>query len=246
MPDDQLTGLDRWILGQFSQLEAAVAKAYDAYEFHVVYQRLSQFAAVELSAIYHDVVKDRLYTDAANSHRRRSTQTALFRMVKGLCQMLAPILAFTSDEAWELIPGESARSVHETDWKPSDFAVPESEGVLWKQLFAIREQALPVLEQARQAKQIGKALEAQIVIEGTAEALDAVPAQGEALRELLNVSQLTFETVATAQPTATLKINSAKAAGRKCERCWHWEADVGSHTAHPTLCGRCATAVTKA
>jgi len=93
VPDAQLTGLDRWVLGEFAKLEAAVAAAYDAYEFHVVYQRVSQFAAVELSAIYHDVIKDRMYTDAANSPRRRSSQTALHRMVTRLSQMLAPLLA---------------------------------------------------------------------------------------------------------------------------------------------------------
>src|SRR6185295_10522217 len=103
--DAQLTGLDRWLLGEFARLEAEILPAYDAYEFHVIYQKVSQFAAVELSAIYHDVVKDRLYTDAANSPRRRSTQTALHRMVTGLCHILSPILAFTTDEAWEFLPG---------------------------------------------------------------------------------------------------------------------------------------------
>jgi len=112
LPDDKLTGLDRWILAEFGKLEAEVIAAYDAYEFHVVYQKLSQFAAVELSAIYHDVVKDRLYTDAANSPRRRSTQTAVHRLVSGLCRLLSPILAFTADEAWEFIPGKTTESVH--------------------------------------------------------------------------------------------------------------------------------------
>ena len=241
MPDERLTGLDRWILGEFGRLETEAMQAYEASEFHVVYQRLSQFTAVELSAVYHDVVKDRLYTDPADSPRRRSTQTALHRMVTGLCQMLAPILAFTADEAWEFIPGQSGRSVHASDWKARGLVPSAEEQALWKQMFAIRTQALPVLEEARQAKQIGKALEAQLILEGTPEALDAVPAQREALRELLNVSQLTIETVAGAGPT--LKINSSRAAGRKCERCWHWETDVGAHAAHPTLCGRCVAAV---
>jgi isoleucyl-tRNA synthetase len=244
VPEDKLSGLDRWILGEFGRLEAEVLRAYDAYEFHVVYQRLSQFAAVELSAVYHDVVKDRLYTDAANSPRRRSTQTALHRMVQGLCQMLAPLLAFTADEAWDFIPGRQGESVHQTEWKPGGLALPEAERLRWKQLLAVREQALPVLEQARRAKQIGKSLEAQLIIEGTAEALDALPAHGEALRELLNVSQLTIETVAGGGPNTPLQIDSAKAAGHKCERCWHWETDVGAQVQHPTLCGRCVAAVT--
>src|SRR5205085_5856872 len=116
LPDEKLTGLDRWILGEFAKLEAQVMAAYDAYEFHVVYQKISQFAAVELSAIYHDVVKDRLYTDATSSVRRRSTQTAIHHLVSGLCQMLSPILVFTADEAWEFIPGKSRESVHLATW----------------------------------------------------------------------------------------------------------------------------------
>src|SRR6202044_2341193 len=117
VPDDRLTGLDRWILGEYSKLEKEVVEAYDKYEFHVVYQKVSQFIAVELSSIYHDVIKDRLYTDAANSPRRRSTQTALHRLVTGLCTMLSPILAFTADEAWEFVPAVSG-SVHGALLKP--------------------------------------------------------------------------------------------------------------------------------
>src|SRR5256885_14829652 len=95
--DASLSGLDRWVLDEFASLGRAVAAAYDAFEFHVVYQRITQFAAVELSAIYHDVVKDRLYTDPPNSQRRRSTQTALYRIVVDLCKLLSPILSFTAD-----------------------------------------------------------------------------------------------------------------------------------------------------
>jgi isoleucyl-tRNA synthetase len=244
VPDDQLTGLDRWILSEFSKLETEVLQAYDDFEFHGVYQRLSQFAAVELSAIYHDVVKDRLYTDPANSSRRRSTQTALHRMITSLCQMLSPILVFTADEAWEFIPGEGGQAVHETAWRPGGLTWREADRALWKQLLAIREQALPVLEQARQAKQIGKSLEAQLVIEVGADALDVLRDRAEDLRELLNVSQLSLGAVAGAAPSAPSLINSVKAAGQKCERCWHWESDVGASVQHPTLCARCVAAVT--
>ncbi len=244
VPEESLTGLDRWILGEFAALQSEVARAYDAFEFHGVYQRLSQFAAVELSAIYHDVVKDRLYTDAAGSLRRRSTQTALHRMVRGLCQMLAPILAFTADEAWEYIPGEQNRSVHESEWQPVSLVRPPEEQRLWEELLALREKALPVLEQARQAKLIGKALQARLTFAGTAQQLGAAAAQPEALRELLNVSQINLQP--GADPGGALTILPAKAAGSKCERCWHWETDVGVVAAHPTLCGRCVGAVNAA
>ncbi len=165
--DDKLTGLDRWILGEFSKLEKEIIEAYDKYEFHVVYQKVSQFIAVELSAIYHDVVKDRLYTDAANSPRRRSTQTALYRLVTGLCKMLAPILVFTADEAWEFVPAKPGDSVHLADWPTSNFILPEAEQAAWKNLFELRELALPELEKARQAKTIGKALDARLSLAGS-------------------------------------------------------------------------------
>src|SRR5215469_16775419 len=133
VPDDKLTGLDRWILAEFSRLMNEVIEVYDKYEFHVVYQKVSQFIAVELSAIYHDVIKDRLYTDAANSHRRRSTQTVLHRLVTGLSQMLAPILVFTADEAWEFVPGGKG-SVHQGDLTQIGFALSADEIKKWEWL----------------------------------------------------------------------------------------------------------------
>jgi isoleucyl-tRNA synthetase len=257
VPDDALTALDRWVLDQFSRLEQEVVRACDDYEFHVVYQRISQFLAVELSAVYHDVVKDRLYTDPANSPRRRSTQTALHRMVAGLCKMLAPFLAFTADEAWEFVPGKTVASVHELDWQPLSFELPEAERKTWRHLFALRELGLAELEKARQAKLIGKALEAKVLLRiptpapgsrppeaGAPDALPAAdfwtPENRAILQEVLNVSELTF-IPAPGAPAVVFEI--ARADGQKCERCWHWEADVGSAPEHPALCGRCVRAV---
>jgi isoleucyl-tRNA synthetase len=239
VPDDQLTGLDRWILGEFSQLGQEVIAAYDKYEFHVVYQKISQFVAVELSAIYHDVVKDRLYTDPANSPRRRSTQTALYRMFVNFCQMLAPVLAFTADEAWEFVPGKGVDSVHRLTWQPVGLERSEAERATWKTLFELRELALPELEKARQAKAIGKALEAKLTFAGSSPALAAAGAHLDALRELLNVSQLEIKLEGESAVTVAI----SKADGQKCERCWHWETDVGSHAEHPTICARCVAAV---
>lgn len=239
VPEGQLTALDRWILDEFSRLELEVMAAYDRYEFHVVYQKLSQFVAVELSAVYHDVVKDRLYTDGAGSLRRRSTQTALYRLVGGLCRMLAPILAFTADEAWEHVPGRSTESVHLQSWQPLDLRLPEAERAAWDALFKLRELALPVLEEARQAKQIGKALDAQLVFTGPESALAPAARRVEDLRELLNVSQLEVQAGAGVEVSVTVH----KAAGEKCERCWHWETSVGASADHPTLCRRCVNVV---
>jgi isoleucyl-tRNA synthetase len=237
---DKLMGLDRWILDEFSALEAKVIRAYDAYEFHAVYQAVSQFIAVELSAIYHDAVKDRLYTDAANSGRRRSTQTVLHRMLVSLCKMLAPILAFTADEAWECVAGKSLKTAHRLDWQPLNFSRPEPERASWKSLFELRELALPALEKARQAKEIGKSLDAKLVFSGNHAGLKGAAGQLEELRELLNVSQLEIKP----DGQAGVEVEVRRAAGQKCERCWHWETDIGTDPAHPTICARCMKAVT--
>ena len=247
--DAKLTGLDRWILGEFSHMEREVVAAYDRYEFHVAYQRISQFAAVELSAIYHDIVKDRLYTDPANSPRRRSTQTALYRMVRSLCQMLAPMIAFTADEAWEFIPGNApGSSVHESDWQPMNFASSDEEKKIWKDLLTLREQVLPELEKARQAKMIGKALEAQVKLGVNDGVTTWVVEHLGPLQELLNVSQITTaHAPASAASEKDIRgfpsVEILRAEGQKCERCWHFETDIGKTSEHPTLCGRCVSAV---
>jgi isoleucyl-tRNA synthetase len=260
--DEKLTGLDRWILGEFSKMEADVIAAYDKSEFHVVYQKLSQFVAVELSSIYHDVIKDRCYTDAANSLRRRSTQTALHRLVTGLCQMLAPILAYTADEAWEFIPGKATESVHESQLEKRIFVMTQTEEAVWKNLIAFREFALPKLEEARQQKLIGKSLDASITISGRGENAHFWKEQNDSLKELLNVSQLSSQADSITDPLdipssevdvrirAILKpyfkeaiVEVSKADGQKCERCWHWETDIGQNVKHPTLCNRCVGAI---
>ncbi len=233
--DDKLTGLDRWILGEFSKLEKEVIEAYDKFEFHVVYQKVSQFIAVELSSIYHDVIKDRLYTDAANSPRRRSTQTALHKLGTGLCKMLAPILAFTADEAWEFVPGKMTDSVHKSEFKQNTFTLDPDEHGKWHWLKQWRETLLPELEKARQEKKIGKALDAKIEI--TISQAQNHVSDKDLLRELLNVSDLKIK---VGEPISYLV---SKADGQKCERCWHWETDIGQNAEHPTICGRCINAV---
>ncbi|HXA45775.1 MAG TPA: isoleucine--tRNA ligase [Candidatus Angelobacter sp.] len=233
--DDQLTGLDRWVLGEFSRLQAEVIAAYDAYEFHVVYQKVSQFIAVELSSIYHDVIKDRLYTDPANSQRRRSTQTAVHRLVTGLCGMLAPILTFTADEAWEVVPGKPTDSVHESELVAGSLSLDPNEIGKWDWLKLWRETLLPELEKARQAKTIGKSLDAKIEI--VIPQVQNQYSDGDLLRELLNVSSLKIAVGEAASYSVS------KADGQKCERCWHWETDIGRNPGHPTICGRCTKAV---
>jgi isoleucyl-tRNA synthetase len=166
----------------------------------------------------------------------------LHRLATGLALVLSPILVFTADEAWEFIPGRTESSVHLATWQPSALARSEAERIAWSELLALREQVLPALEKERQAKTIGKSLDAKVTLSGTAPGLAHAKAHLMALREVLNVSQLEVHaTAGNGEPS--LQILVSKALGQKCERCWHWEEDVGETSAHPTLCGRCVQAV---
>lgn len=239
VPEPRLEPLEKWILHELARLEREVYHAYSSFEFHSVYQKISQFAAVELSALYHDIVKDRLYTDAANSVRRRSTQTALYRLVTRLAQMLSPILVFTADEVWESIPKIEPGSVHLSGWGAAETGEMGGSPADWQALLDLRKIILPELEKARQAKLIGKALEAKVVLLGPdgTPALQLAQAFPRDLQELLNVSQIEMAPKGT--ETASFEIKVLHADGQKCQRCWHWELDVGRHPGHPEICHRC-------
>jgi isoleucyl-tRNA synthetase len=240
VPDADLTPLDRWILDQFAAMQRDVTAAYERFEYHVVYQRISQFVSVELSAVYHDCVKDRLYAEAAEAPSRRASQTTLLRLCSGLTRMLAPICVFTAEEAWGFLPGDKADSVHLADWPEETLSLTDDERAIWETLFALREPALAELEKARQEKLIGKALEARVTLTATPKALETAQANAETLRELTNISQLHLVADPAAEaPTYVV----TKAAGAKCTRCWRWEETVGQHEAHPECCTRCVDAV---
>jgi isoleucyl-tRNA synthetase len=159
--------------------------------------------------------------------------------VTGLCQMLAPILSFTADEAWEFVPG-MAGSVHEGKWKSFSFEVSEKEKTDWKNFFVLREQVLPELEAARQNKLIGKSLEAKVALIVT-DGFEVAMGAREDLRELFNVSRLALEPMKVGSEQKLCTVTHAD--GQKCERCWRWELDVGQNPEHPTICGRCMEAV---
>jgi isoleucyl-tRNA synthetase len=158
--------------------------------------------------------------------------------------MLAPILSFTADEAWDHVSGKEADSVHLMTWQPLVFALSNAEEKIWEELFEIREAALTELEKARQSKLIGKALDAQVEVKVASSKRATLENRVELLRELLNVSQLRLTRAETSgENAAPPRISVSKAEGQKCERCWHWETDIGSHPNHPTICGRCVKAI---
>ncbi len=259
MPEAELSRIDRWILWRLGTIEAQILAAYQRYEFHMIYQKLAQFVAVELSAVFHDVVKDRLYTLAADHPKRRSTQTALHRLALRLSQLLSPVLVFTAEEAWESLPGGgSAGSVHLSRMEPIPFAVSKEETAQWAVLFSLRERVLRELEAKRRSGEIGKSLEAVVVIRTNDAAERELAGWGEDLREVLNVSRLEWisgdsackpavngHSLAVGESEGVYVFAAADLGMDKCARCWHWTSDLGTDSVHPSLCSRCVEAVAK-
>jgi isoleucyl-tRNA synthetase len=245
-----LQPLDQYILARTAELDASLRKAYDEFEFHRAYQTLNEFINTDLSALYLDVVKDRLYTLAPNAPARRSAQTTLWRIAEALTRLIAPILSFTADEVWQYLPTVPNRepSVHlalfpdVADIVPGRVAGLEDD---WAHLLRIRELVNIELEALRANKSIGKGLDAAvtlIVTEGSDENL-VLRRYEDALPEFFNVSQVTVQSIAATKDSAALLIKASVAAGSKCERCWRVLPDVGADARWPSVCARCAEAL---
>ena len=226
------TPLDRYILAQGAGLGHAVREAYESYNFPAVYHALNRFCSVELSAFYVDACKDRIYCDAEHDPKRRSAQSTMHEVLESLIRWVAPILAFTAEEAWKVAPGCHPSSIHTEkfaevslppDWSPKE----ESK---WEKIMQVRGKVNEALEEQRKAKKIGKSLEAMVQISGDgSEMLD--PAL---LAEVCLVSGVEVKGGGGA-----LAVKVLPAHGTKCERCWKHSETVGRSSAHPTLCQRC-------
>jgi isoleucyl-tRNA synthetase len=237
--------IDRWILARAEELVRKCREWYGSLEFHKVYRAIYDFATTDLSSVYFDVLKDRLYTAGPRSRARRSGQTALYRVHYALTRLAAPLLAFTTEEVWSHTrqPAGAPDSVHLA-------ALPEprelSDGLTeehrrriqdWDRLMELREPVLKALEEARQGKFIGAPLEARIGL--TAPGTDFALLQKYAadLASLFIVSEVTLEKGDTFHAVVE------RASGTKCERCWKYTNDVGRDADHPTICAPCAAAV---
>jgi isoleucyl-tRNA synthetase len=251
VPVAELIDFDAWAIQRAAALQAEIAAAYASYQFHVVYQRVHNFCVNDLGGLYLDVLKDRMYTTPATGHARRSAQTAMHHIVQAMVRWLAPILSFTAEEIWQVLPGrgEAAKSVFHTTWH--EFPVlPESQ-VDWSALLALRQAVQRELEKLREAGTIGAPLEAEVDVYALPELAKRYAALGEELRFLTITSAARVHSVASApddavaaetgsEVVAGLWLKVGKSAGTKCVRCWHLTRDVGSDPAHPELCGRCA------
>ena len=241
----KLEPLDQYILARTATLDAKIRAAYDTFEFHRAYHALNEFVNTDLSALYLDVLKDRLYTFAPNHPARRSAQTALWRIAESLTRLIAPILSFTADEVWQLLPEVEGRepSVHLALFPEMKDIVPGSVKQLeedWALLLEVRTDVLAKLEKLRADKVIGKSLEATATLFDTSEMLQRY---ASALPELFNVSEVEFLPVHTTDPdyVATMEVHHSDKP--KCERCWRYVPDVSEESKYPTVCLRCAEAL---
>jgi isoleucyl-tRNA synthetase len=246
VPAGQLLAIDRWAVDSARALQEEIAAAYRSSQFHLVYQKVHNYA-VDLGALYLDVLKDRLYTMPPKSLGRRSAQTALLHIADALVRWIAPILSFTADEIWRLLPGDRAGSVFAQAWHVFPPAAT-TRGIDWERLRAVRVAVSKVLEDLRGKGAIGQSLAAEVSLYAEEPLLSALKAPGEELRFWFITSRADVRPAADRPADAlaaalegvgTVWIEARASAAPKCERCWHRRAEVGDNKDHPTLCGRC-------
>jgi len=247
VPYEQLPELDRWALLRLGELIPRVRQAYDDFEFHTIFHALNNFCSVDLSAVYLDILKDRLYTFRADSPLRRGSQTVLLEIVVAMTKLMAPVLSFTAEEIWRTLAAQrggrlEVSSVHlstfpevQPQWQ--DAALAQR----WERLLNYRTQVQGILEGSRRDKVIGSSLEAIVELQADADTYEFLQSYQKDLTTLFIVSQVKL--IASGAAKIPLVIAAMKSSFGKCERCWNYREAVGKDPSHPTLCDRCVEAV---
>ena len=239
LPVDEWLEIDRYALALVSRLQAEVKGDYARYEFHLVAQKLQTFCSEQLGGFYLDILKDRLYTTAQNSRARRSAQNVLYHISHSLVRLMAPILSFTAEEAWEILSAQQDVSVFQQTWLVLPDLPKTDDQVLeqnWTIICNWRARVNKHIEEVRAAGLIGQALAAEVQIYAAGDNFDVLARLGDDLRFVLITSRATMHRVIS---EAEERIEVTPSMNIKCERCWHYRADVGSDPQHATLCGRC-------
>ncbi len=240
VPREGLLEIDRFVLHRLQKLTERLLRAYERYEFHILFHALHNFCTVDLSAFYLDVLKDRVYTSGAATQQRRAAQTAMYLILQSLTRLMAPVLSFTADEVWGYIPrrGEEAASVHLTEFPRVDEAyLDEALAERWDRLLRVRDDVLRALEEARKSKLIGNALEAKVEVLGGPTMFAFLQSYAKDLPTLFIVSAVDVKPAL--DDSAELSVVVQRASGQKCERCWVYRESVGQSLEHRTLCDRC-------
>ena len=236
VPIERMLEIDRYALALTAQFQAEVLAHYERFEFHPVVARLQTFCSEDLGSFYLDILKDRLYTCGADSPARRSAQTALWHISASLLRLMAPFLSFTAEEAFALFSPGRKTIFAETYHELPGVAGHEALLAKWQTLRSLRTEVHKRLEAEREAGRIGSSLQAELDLHLAGERHALAATLGDDLRFVMLTSRATLHAVAT---SADETIAVAASAQRKCQRCWHWRADVGVDAGHPSLCGRC-------
>ena len=245
VPYEQLPELDRWALLRLGELTTKVRQAYDDFEFHAIFHALNNFCSVDLSSVYLDILKDRLYTFRTDSPIRRGSQTVLSDILLVMTKLMAPILSFTADEIWRMLPettrrgGDSVQLAAFPDVEP--MWRDDELGKKWEKLLAYRTRVQGVLEERRRDKVIGSSLEAHVQLDADLGTYEFLRGYERDLSTIFIVSQVSLTRTESAQ--ADLRITVTKSQAGKCERCWNYREAVGHDAVHPTLCDRCVEAI---
>lgn len=249
VPYAEMDELDRWALLRLEQVKEEVSNACEQYQFHVMYHAVHNFCTVDLSATYLDILKDRLYTETADSRLRRSAQTAMYEILDSLVRIMAPFICFTAEEVWQAMPAVEGKeaSVHLADWPVMKPQYLDSElDEKWSARLALRSDVMKALENARAAKIIGHPLDADVTIYAEGDAYETLKAMGDFLSDFFIVSNVELVNDTSAAPADALanddgvRVSVAPSTRQKCERCWKHLDSVGSNSNHPDVCARCA------
>lgn len=239
---EDLEELDRWILSRLQSLIAKVSQAYESFQFHQVYQALHHFCAVDLSSLYLDVRKDCLYTFAPDSTARRSTQFAMYRILRALVCLMSPVLSHTAEEAFQAMrTGDEPPSIFLLDWtEPDQDWIDEDLEADWTDLLEVRERVTKRLEEMRAGKEIGTSLEAEVILKVPPSDMERWSARLPQLPALFITSSVVLM---QERGLERIEVEARLAEGMKCQRCWNRRQSVGSDPDHPDLCERCIPVV---
>ncbi len=239
LPVEQWLEIDRYALHLTQKLQTEVLADYDRYEFHLAVQKLVSFCSDDLGAFYLDILKDRLYTSGENSPARRAAQSALHHITHTFMRLIAPILSFTADEIWQVLDCDKNKSVFEDIWYNIPAHGLQANRIeAWEAIVSARGDAAKQIEVLRSAGQVGSSLQAELEFHVAGDTFAAMESLGDDLRFVTITSSAK---VYKAASNAEQKIVVSSSKYTKCERCWHYRADVGSHADHPTICGRCVS-----
>jgi isoleucyl-tRNA synthetase len=248
LPAGELLALDAWAVDCAARLQAEIIEAYDSFQFHQIYQKLHNFCVVEMGGFYLDIIKDRQYTTQVDSLARRSAQTAMYHIAEALVRWITPILSFTAEEIWENLPGEREPSVFLVEWYQGLFRLDPAQAMaedFWEQLIAVRDAVNRELENQRSQGHLKGGLDASVTLYCSEELAESLAQLEDELRFVLITSDAVVEVLDAAPDNAAstevegLALLVEVSEFEKCERCWHRRQDVGTHSAHTTLCGRC-------